>query len=103
MFTWACDCVQEGMSFNHFATFESSNKERDRRAKYRFPMQRELRYRLFQKGARQKSGAGQTIDIGSGGVLFEPDTELHPGQFIELAISWPVLLEDSCPMQLVIF
>jgi hypothetical protein len=78
-------------------------QDRDRRGKYRFPMQRELRYKLLRDGATVESGSGQTVDVGSGGVAFSIGRELEPGSYIELSISWPVLLEHSCPMQLIAF
>ena len=41
--------------------------------------------------------------MGSGGVLFQVERDLAEGAFIQLSVSWPVLLDDSCPMRLVIF
>jgi hypothetical protein len=41
--------------------------------------------------------------MGSGGLAFTIDQELKPGAFIELSISWPVLLDDSCPMRFIVF
>ena len=53
------------------------------------------------------TGVGRTIDISSGGVAFETndntDACLGPGTLIELSISWPVLLDSTCQMQLVVF
>jgi hypothetical protein len=48
-------------------------------------------------------GMGTTLDMGSGGVAFLTEHQLLVGSFIELSISWPVLLEDSCPMRLIVF
>jgi hypothetical protein len=75
----------------------------ERRKKARFPMHRELRYKLLDDDTIVESGMGQTIDMGSGGVAFQIDHALTPGLFIELSISWPVLLEDACPMRLIVF
>jgi hypothetical protein len=41
--------------------------------------------------------------MGSGGVAFSTEHALKPGAFVELSISWPVLLDDSCPMRLIVF
>jgi len=49
------------------------------------------------------TGHGQTIDIGSGGVAFAAEGALTKGSFIELSISWPVLLDENCPMRLIVF
>ena len=75
----------------------------ERRGKFRFPMHRELRYKLLKDGAVVQSGIGETINIGSGGVSFTADRELEAGTFVQLSISWPVLLDQSCPMRLIIF
>jgi len=75
----------------------------ERRGKFRFPMQRELRYKLLKNGATVESGAGETVDIGSGGVGFAIGRSLPTNTFIELSISWPVLLDNSCPMRLIVF
>jgi hypothetical protein len=72
----------------------------DRRAKSRFKIRRELRYKLLQEGKVVETGTGLTVDIGSGGVAFRSDRVFSAGEFVELSISWPVLLEASCPMQL---
>ncbi len=75
----------------------------ERRGKFRFPMQRDLRYKLLKDGATVESGIGQTVDIGSGGVAFTIGRDLPPGGFIELSISWPVLLQENCAMRLIVF
>ena len=75
----------------------------DVRKKHRFPMHRELRYKVLHDETIVESGMGQTLDVSSGGVAFRIDSILTPGLLIELSISWPVLLEDACPMRLVVF
>jgi hypothetical protein len=69
----------------------------ERRKKVRFSMTSELRYRLLDGAA---TGQGMTIDLGSGGVAFMADNPLPLATFIELSVSWPVLLADSSPMRL---
>jgi PilZ domain len=74
--------------------------ESDRRGKSRFKIRRELRYKLLQDGKVVEAGPGVTDDIGSGGVAFRSDRPFRVGEVVELSISWPVLLEKRCPMQL---
>ena len=81
----------------------STDERNERRAKARFPILRELRYKLLEDGAVIGSGEGQTYDVGSGGIAFVHDGELKPGAFIELSISWPVLLDERCAMRLIVF
>jgi hypothetical protein len=82
---------------------ELRKKSTERRSKYRFDMQRELRYKVTGDGAPPVSGNGSSINMGSGGVAFSTEHTLKPGSFVELSIHWPVLLDDSCPMRLIVF
>ena len=82
---------------------KAREKEVDRRAKARFPIRRELRFKVLDNGSIVSSGMGNTHDIGSGGVSFFSDGEAKVGSFVELSISWPVLLDDACPMRLIAF
>lgn len=75
----------------------------ERRKKARFPMNRDLRYKVLEGDTVVELGTGTTLDMGSGGVSFLTQNQLPTGSFIELSISWPVLLEDSCPMRLIVF
>jgi hypothetical protein len=72
----------------------------DRRGKSRFKIRRELRYKLLREGNVIEAGTGFTVDIGSGGVAFRSGRTFSAGEYVELSISWPVLLAESCPMQL---
>src|ERR1017187_9127183 len=82
---------------------EQMEKRLDRRKKFRFPIHRELRYKLLEAGILVGACTGQSVNIGSGGVAFSIDRDLRPGAFIELSISWPVLLDDTCPMRFIVF
>jgi hypothetical protein len=82
---------------------ELVKKTTERRTKHRFAIQREMRYKLAEDGVVVSAGVGQTVNIGSGGVAFNADSAMQPGSFVELSISWPVLLDESCPMRLIVF
>jgi hypothetical protein len=75
----------------------------ERRSKWRFLLQREVRYKVLENEQIGTTGGGFTTDISSAGVAFVADRELPSGAFIELSISWPVLLDDFCPIRLIIF
>ena len=81
----------------------ANTKSIERRDKVRFPMQRELRYKLLEGDNIIGSGTGNTCNMSSGGVAFTTERPMATGVFIELSISWPVLLEDRCPMRLIVF
>jgi hypothetical protein len=75
----------------------------ERRGKSRFPLRCELRYKLVRDGALVQSGSGETMNIGSGGVWFTVESDVKVGAFVQLAISWPVLLDQACPIRLIVF
>jgi hypothetical protein len=62
-----------------------------------------MRFKLMEDGEIVAEGMGETIDIASGGVSFIPGQPLKVGTYIELSISWPVLLDDNTRMRLVVF
>jgi len=75
--------------------------EHERRAKFRFPFRRELRYKILEEDKVVQSGLGESVDMSSGGIAFQTERNLTAGAAVEVSISWPVLLDDSCPMRLV--
>ena len=81
---------------------ESEGIAGDRRFDRRYQIQLELRWKLIRRRKVQNAGAGRTIDLSSGGVLFDAGRLLPVGLNVELSISWPVLLHDIAPMQLVV-
>lgn len=73
----------------------------ERRQSDRFPIEREVRYRVLSKRSAEESGDGRTINISSSGVLFTSEHILLPGRRMELSISWPAQLDNKCPLKLV--
>jgi len=74
----------------------------ERRNKQRFPLQRELRYKLLENNVSATAGTGESIDISSGGVSFTTDRHLPQDAIIEVSMSWPVALDNACPLRLVV-
>jgi c-di-GMP-binding flagellar brake protein YcgR len=73
----------------------------DRRETSRFPVLQEVRYRVLHAKGSPASGVGQTLDIGSGGILFTTEGRLPMGRLVEVAVNWPVRLGGACPLQFV--
>jgi hypothetical protein len=73
----------------------------DRRQSDRFPIEREVRYRVLSKRGGEEAGEGKTMNISSSGVLFTSEQLLLPGRRLELAISWPAQLNQQVPLKLV--
>lgn len=74
----------------------------DQRDHRRYPITLEIEYKLLSKGRVERVGAGKTLNISSGGVLFEARDVLPAGSPIEVLMNWPFLLEGVCPLKLVI-
>jgi hypothetical protein len=72
----------------------------DRRDAVRYPLSLELKYKLIRRRKLIDSGVGHTVDLSSGGVLFETDRPLPVGLNVELSVAWPVLLHGVAPMRL---
>ena len=73
----------------------------DRRHSDRFPIEREVRYRVLSKRSAEDAGDGRTVNISSSGVLFTSGHVLLPGRRLELSINWPAQLNDKCALRLV--
>ena len=82
---------------------QEANKAKERRSKYRFEIQRDLRYKMTAEGIPVAAGTGKTLNMCSSGIAFATDQPMQAGAFVELSINWPVLLDDSCPMRLNVF
>ena len=79
------------------------NGERERRTKRRFLIDQEVKYKMLYGQRIAETGVGRTVNISSNGVWFSTEQMLTSGMPIELSMSWPVLLNDICPMKLMIY
>ena len=80
-----------------------TNGDRERRTKKRFTIDQEVRYKMLYGQRIAETGVGRTMNISSGGVWFSTESMLTSGMPVELSMNWPVLLNDSCPMKLMIY
>ena len=82
----------------------SLEKEKDdRRSADRFPIEREVRYKVLSRksSTEGESGMGMTVNMSSNGVLFTTDRYLLPGRRLEVSISWPAQLNAKVALKLV--
>ena len=75
----------------------------DRRFDRRYEIALELRWKLVRRRKVLDMGTGSTLDLSSGGILFDAGRQLPVGLKVELSIAWPALLHNVSPMQLVVF
>jgi hypothetical protein len=74
----------------------------ERRGSKRFAIEQEVLYKILDhRVALPESGAGKTLDISSGGVLFETVQRLRSGKRVELSVNWPAQLDGGCPLKFV--
>ena len=67
----------------------------------RYPIALDVQYKLLSGNRAGRVGSGKTLNISSGGVLFETDQQLPASGVVELAIKWPFLLREVCSLKLV--
>src|SRR5947209_5687989 len=72
--------LNEVPAMMHQDSIVNRNQEQqsDRRHSDRFPIEREVRYRVLSKRSGEESGDGKTINISSSGVLFTSEHILLP-------------------------
>lgn len=73
----------------------------ERRSSNRFPIERDIRYKVLNKKGISETRAGRTINMSSSGILFTTDQVLLPGRSLEVAVNWPAQLNDHCALKLV--
>ena len=73
----------------------------ERRNNGRFPLREEASYREIQSRLPAASGVGETLNIGSGGILFTTREKLPVGRTVEVAVNWPAKLGGTCPLKFV--
>jgi hypothetical protein len=81
----------------------SGNADRDRRIKRRFQIEQDVKYKMLYGQRIAETGVGRTMNVSSGGVWFSTENMLTSGMPVELSMIWPVLLNESCPMKLMIY
>ena len=88
---------------NHQEKVRNNSRAGDRRLKRRFRMEQDVRYKMLYGQRVAETGAGKVINMSSGGVCFTTDNMLSIGIPVELSVNWPVLLNQSCPLKLMLY
>jgi len=80
---------------------KTNRDSNDRRGADRFPIERDVKYRVLTRKSGEEAGSGKTVNMSSNGVLFTTDHVLLPGRRVEVAISWPAQLNAKVALKLV--
>jgi PilZ domain-containing protein len=83
------------------ATVKPEKNRDDRRSADRFPIERDVRFKVLSRKSIDEIGCGRTINMSSNGVLFTTDQQLLPGRRLEISISWPAQLNSKVSLKLV--
>lgn len=73
----------------------------ERRHADRFPIEREVHYRVLNKRGGDEAGDGKTVNMSSAGILFSTEAMLLPGRRLEISVAWPAQLNNKCALKLV--
>ena len=74
----------------------------ERRSHARYAIELDVRYNGSWKQRIPREGSGKTRDFSSGGIFFSTNQPLPKGHRVKLFINWPIPLDGTCPLQLVI-
>jgi PilZ domain len=79
---------------------EAETTHTDRRTAVRFPIEEDVRYKVFNRNTIE-IGLGKTLNMSSSGILFTTERTLVPGERLEVAVNWPAQLDHKCALKLV--
>jgi hypothetical protein len=78
-------------------------KQREQRSKRRFLIEQDVRYERLKGAEVLDAGMGKTLDISSNSLRFTTGLALQPGDKVKVAVNWPVLLDATCRLKMVIY
>ena len=74
------------------------NNSEEQRATRRYPIRLDVEYKLPNQ---KRSGSGTTLNVSSGGILFQTDEKIPAAGSIEISLKWPFALDGGCALKLV--
>ena len=74
----------------------------ERRASVRFPIERQVRYRVSTPHFARVTGNGKTLNISSGGMLIATDHPLSAGWSVEVQVDWQEKTHPAIPARMLV-
>ena len=74
----------------------------DRRCRRRYDLDLAVHFKVMKNYLVTHTGAGRTLNMSSKGIAIQTADTLKPGSYVEISVAWPVMLNQSCPMKLVV-
>jgi hypothetical protein len=68
----------------------------------RYLLDLDLTYSVLFRGKTVDSGSGRTVDWSSAGLRFIGERPIGLGRKLELAVRWPLTIDDGAPIKVVI-
>jgi hypothetical protein len=79
-----------------------TGQQHERRSKRRFLIEQDVHYERLQGATVLDTGTGKTVDMSSSALRFTTGLPLRSGDKVKVAVNWPVLLDATCRLQMVI-
>ena len=77
-------------------------KFQEKRNSGRFPVRQGIQYRAIDSSGGNSAGGGLTLDMSGSGIRFSVQKRIPPGSILEVAVDWPVRLDGTCPLKMVL-
>jgi hypothetical protein len=74
----------------------------ERRTAKRYLLDLDLTYSVLFRGKSVDSGFGRTVDWSSAGLQFIGERPIGLGRKLEIAVRWPLTIDDGAPIKVVI-
>ena len=78
-------------------------RQHERRSKRRFIIERDVQYERLRGTEILDSGIGKTLEMSSHALRFTTGLALRPGDKVKVAVNWPVMLDATCRLNMVIY
>lgn len=75
----------------------------DRRRARRYECELQLRFERREGETVLQTGHGVTGDLSNEGLRFHPEEQLPAGATVVVHIDWPFLLQNVCPLELILY
>jgi hypothetical protein len=80
-----------------------THKQPEQRSKRRFLIEQDVHYERLKGTEVLDAGMGKTLNMSSNSLHFTTGLALHAGDKVKVAVNWPVLLDATCRLKMVIY
>jgi hypothetical protein len=77
-------------------------KFQEKRKSNRFPVHQGIQYRDIDPRQGKSAGGGLTLDMSGSGIRISIQEPIPIGRILEVSVDWPVRLDETCPLKVVL-